>query len=264
MVVRQEIALRQARLARLAEAHAMLEARAKDRDAAAQAAYEAKLQAREEKARRTGRTPRGRPPTPPTPGPRATDQYNCTDPASRIMKNSTNQGLDQHYNAQVAVDQDSLLIVGESLSNHPNDQAEAEPTLDSIPPEMGTPDAAALDAGYFSAANVALFERRNIVPDIATGRDPHHPSWRERFADPSPSLPDDASPQVKMAYKLKTALGKAIYSARKYTVEPVIGIIKEVLGFRQCSLRGAPAAAGEWCLVCLAFNLKRLHTLLQG
>ena len=157
-----------------------------------------------------------------------------------------------------------MLIVGESLSNHPNDQAEAEPTLDSIPPEMGTPDAAALDAGYFSAANIALFERRNIVPYIATGRDPHHPSWRERFADPSPSFPDDASPQVKMAYKLKTAIGHAIYSARKYTVEPVIGIIKEVLGFRQFSLRGEQAAAGEWDLVCLAFNLKRLHTLLQG
>jgi hypothetical protein len=263
-VVRQEIAIRQARLARLAEAQAMLEARAKDRDAVEQAAYEAKLQAREEKARRTGRTPRGRPPTPPTPGPRATDQSNCTDPASRLMKNSTNQGFDQHDNAQVAVDQDSLLIVGESLSNHPNDQAEADPTLDSIPPEMGTPDAAALDAGYFSAANIALFERRNIAPYIATGRDPHHPSWRERFADPSPSLPDDASPQGKMAYKRRTAIGQAIYRARKYTVEPVIGIIKEVLGFRQFSLRGAPAAAGEWCLVWLAFNLQRLHTVLQG
>src|SRR5215469_6426970 len=67
-----------------------------------------------------------------------------------------------------------------------------------------------------------------------------------------------------MAYKLKTALGKAIYGARKCTVEPVIGIIKEVLGFRQFSLRGVEAAAGEWCLVCLAFNLKRLHTLLAG
>jgi hypothetical protein len=79
------------------------------------------------------------------------------------MKNSTDQGFDQHYNAQVAVDQASLLIVGESLSNHPNDQAEAEPTLDSIPPEMGTPAAAALDAGYFSAANIALFARRTLL-----------------------------------------------------------------------------------------------------
>jgi len=264
LVVSQERALRHARLARLAEARAVLEARAKTRDAAEQAADEATLQAREAKARMTGRPPRGRPPTPPTPGPRNTDQYNCTDPASRIMKNSTDQGFDQHDNAQVAVDQASWLIVGESLSHHPNDQAEAEPTLDSIPPEMGTPAAAALDAGSLSAANMALFERRHMAPYIATGRDPHHPSWRERFAAPPSSPPDDASPQVKMAYKLKTALGKAIYSARKDTVEPVLGMIKEVLGFRQCSLRGAPAAAGEWCLVCVAFHLKRFHTLLQG
>jgi hypothetical protein len=84
---------------------------------------------------------------------------------------------------------------------------------------------------------------------------------QQRFA-PLPDLPpEDANPQVKMAYKLKTALGKAIYGARKCTVEPVIGIIKEVLGFRQFSLRGELAAAGEWCLVCLAFNLKRFHTL---
>ena len=129
---------------------------------------------------------------------------------------------------------------------------------------MGTLAAAALDAGYCSAANIALFERRNIAPYIATGRDPHHPSWQERFAAPPSSLPDDASPQVKMAYTLKTAIGKAIYSARKYTVEPVIGIIKAVLGFRQFSLRGAPAVAGEWCLVCVACNVKRFHTLLQG
>jgi len=264
LVVRQDIALRHARLARLAAAHALLEARAKDRDAEEQAADEATLQAREDKARRTGRPPRGRPPTPPTPGPRATDPDHCTDPASRSMQNSTNQGFDQHYNAQIAVEQASLLIVGESLSHPPNDQAEAEPTLDAIPPERGTPEAAALDAGSLSAATSALVARRTIAPYIATGRDPHHPSWRERCAAPSPSRPEDASPQVKMAYTRKTAMGQAIDSARKDTVEPVIGIITEVLGFRQCSLRGAPAAAGEWCLVCLAFNLKRWHPLLQG
>jgi len=264
LVVSDEIAIRQARLARLAEAKAVLEARAKERDAIEQAEYDLKVREREEKARTTGRTPRGRPPKPPTAGPRASDQYNFTDPESRIMKNSTNQGFDQDYNAQVAVDQESLLIVGESLSNHPSDQAEVEPTLDAIPPEVGTPDAAALDTGYFSAANVAICERRQIDPYIATGRDPHHPSWWQRFADPPAPPPDDASPRVKMAYKLKTVIGQAIYRARKSTVEPVIGIIKEVLGFRQFSLRGEQAAAGEWCLVCLAFNLKRLHTLLQG
>jgi len=264
LVVSDEIAIRQARLARLAEAKAVLEARAKERTALSQAEYDAKVQERVEKARQTGQTPRGRAPKPPTPGPRDKDQYNFTDPESRIMKHSSTEGFEQDYNAQIAVDQQSLLIVGESLSNHPNDQQEVEPTLEAIPPDLGTPQAAALDTGYFSEANIALFERREIDPSIATGRDPHHPSWWERFAVlPAPPA-EDASPKVKMAYKLTTAIGQAIYRVRKCTVEPVIGIIKEVLGFRQFSLRGEHAAAGEWCLVCLAFKLKRLHTLLQG
>jgi len=264
LVVSDEIAIRQARLARLAEAKAVLIARAQERTALEQAEYDAKMAERADKAQRTGRTPRGRAPKPPTPGPRDKDQYNFTDPESRIMKHSSSEGFEQDYNAQIAVDQTSLLIVGESLSNHPTDQREAEPTLDAIPAEIGPPDAGALDNGYFSESNIAACERRGIEPYIATGRDGHHPSWQQRFA----ALPDppaaDASARVKMAYKLKTALGKAIYGLRKCTVEPVIGIIKEVLGFRQFSLRGEQAASGEWCLVCLAFNLKRLHTLLQG
>ncbi len=259
LVVADEIARRQARLTRLAEAKGVIEARAKERFAVEQAEYEAQVREREEKARKSGRKPRGRPPSAPTPGPRDTDQYNFTDPDSRIMK--TREGFDQDYNVQVAVDQGSFLIVGESLSNHPNDQAEAVPTVDAIPPVIGCPDAAALDTGYFSAANVAAFEQRGIAPYIATGRDAHNQSWQERFAaEPAPPS-EDASPKVKMAYKLKTEIGKAIYAARKCTVEPVIGIIKEVLGFRQFSLRGQQGAAGEWCLVCLAFNLKRLHRL---
>ncbi|MGH2478319.1 MAG: transposase [Ktedonobacteraceae bacterium] len=261
LVVREEIARREDHLIRLAEAKAVLEARAKERAAAEQAEYEAKMAQREERERTTGRRPGGRPPTPPTPGPRDGDQYNCSDPESRIMKSSTHAGFEQDYNAQVAVDQQSLLIVGCTLSNHPNDSQEAEPTLAAIPSEIGTPEAAALDAGYFGPATLAAGAKRNIEPYIATGRDPHHPSWQQRFAPLPDPPPEDASPQVKMAYKLKTALGKAIYGARKCTVEPVIGIIKEVLGFRQFSLRGELAAAGEWCLVCLAFNLKRFHTL---
>src|SRR5258708_18899366 len=100
-----------------------------------------------------------------------------------------------------------------------------------------------------------------MEPMMAKGRDPHAPSREQRFAPLSDLPPEEASSQVKMAYKLRTVLGKAIYGARKCTVEPVIGIIKEVLGFRQFSLRGELAAAGEWCLVCLAFNLKRFHTV---
>jgi transposase len=263
LVVSDEIAIRQARLARLTDAKAVLEARAKERTALEQADYDAKVQEWAEKARQTGRTPRGRAPKPPTPGPRDKDQYNFTDPQSRIMKHSSTEGFEQDYNAQIAVDQASLLIVGVSLSNHPTDQHEAEPTLDAIPAEIGPPDAGAMDNGYFSAANIQACEQRGIDPYIATGRDPHHPSWQERFAALPAAPCHDASPSEQMAYKLKTAIGKAIYSLRKCTVEPVIGIIKEILGFRQFSLRGELAAAGEWCLVCLAFNLKRLHILLQ-
>jgi hypothetical protein len=201
---------------------------------------------------------------PPTPGPRDDDQYNFTDPDSRIMKNSTNKGVDQHYNPQVAVDQESFLIVANTLSNHPNDQAEALPTVDAIPPAVGKPKAAALDNGFFSAANINGLEARGIEPYIATGREPHYRSWRAFFAEEPVPPSAEASPRVKMAYKLQTEIGKRIYRLRKCTVEPVIGIIKEILGFRQFSLRGLVAVAGEWCLVCLAFNLKRLHILMPA
>ena len=262
MVIEDEITFRKNRLANLSEAKAILEARAKERYEAEQAEYEAKMRAREEKARRTGRKPGGRAPQSPVPGPRDKDQYNFTDPESRIMKNSTDGGFNQHYNAQVAVDQDSFLIMSNTLSNHPNDYGEASPTLDAIPAELGKPEAAALDNGYLSENNITEMEARGIDPYIATGREPHHRNWKTYFAEQPAPPPEDASPTVKMAYKLRTEIGRAIYRLRKCTVEPVIGIIKEVLGFRQFSLRGLAAAAGEWCLVCLAFNLKRFHKLL--
>ena len=262
--IADEIAFREGRLVNLAEAKQVLETRAQERYAAEQAEYAAKLREREEKTQQTGRRPGGRPPEPPTPGPHDGDQYNFTDPDSRIMKNSSNQGMDQHYNTQVAVDQASLLIVAHTLSNHPNDQGEAIPTLDAIPAEVGKPESGALDNGYFSAKTIVEMEARGIEPYIATGREPHHRSWRTYFAEQVVPPPADASPRQKMAYKLQTDIGKAIYGLRKATVEPVIGIIKEVLGFRQFSLRSLDAVAGEWCLVCLAFNLKRLHVLLAG
>ena len=262
--IAEEIALRQYRLGSLANAEAVLKTRAEERYRAEKAEYEAKMREREKKARRRKRKPRGRKPKPPVPGPRDKDQYNFTDPESRIMKNSTNDGFDQHYNVQLAVEQESFLIVAHTLSNHANDQNEAIPTLDAIPAELGKPEGGALDNGYFSENNITEMELRGIEPYIATGREPHHKSWRVRFAELPAPPPETASPRVKMAYKLKTEIGKTIYGLRKCTVEPVIGIIKEIMGFRQFSLRGLVAAAGEWCLVCLAFNLKRLHVLLAS
>ena len=259
-----EIAMRQERLLNLAQARAVLETRAQERYEVEQAEYEAKMRAREERAKETGRKPRGRAPKPPVPGPRDKDQYNFTDPDSRMMKNSTNNGFDQHYNAQAAVEQESLLVVAPTLSNHPVDTNEAIPTVDAIPPQLGKPNAAAMDNNYFSPTNIREFEARDIDPYIATGREPHHRSWREFFAQAPEPPSEQASLMVKMAYKLQTDIGQAIYRLRKCTVEPVIGIIKDVLGFRQFSLRGLVAAAGEWCLVCLAYNLKRLHTLMSS
>ena len=262
LVISDEVAIREARLVNLAQAKAVLQARAQERYQAEKAEYDAKVREREQKARKHRRKPKGRPPLPPEPGPRDKDQYNFTDPDSRIMKNSSNHGFDQHYNVQAAVDQESLLIVATSLSDHPNDKQEAEPTLNALAPALGQPPAAALDNGFFSEANIQALEQRGIEPYIATGREPHHHDV-QRLLDQLPEPPPaDASPKVKMAYKLQTKIGQVIYRLRKCTVEPVIGIIKEVLGFRQFSLRGLTAAAGEWRLVCLAFNLKRLHTLM--
>ncbi len=262
--IQDEIERRQQQRAQLAEAKKVLEARAQARFEAQQADYEAKMKARAEKTAKSGRKPGGRLPTPPSPGPGDKDQYNFTDPQSRIMKNANNSGFDQHYNTQVVVDHDSRLIVGNWLCNHPNDKLAALPTIDTVPPELDLPLAANLDTGYFSQANIAGFLARGIEPFIATGRSPHHRGWRSYFLDNSDPLPDQATVKEQMAYKLRTDLGQAIYRLRKSTVEPVIGIIKEVLGFRQFSLRGLAAAAGEWCLVCLAWNLKRLHVLMSN
>ena len=264
LVVAEEVARRQDRLARLAAAKRALAARAAARTAAEQAGYDDKLAARADRQQRTGRGPGGRAPVPSIPGPRPTDQDNVTDPESRIMKHCTNQGGAQQYNGQIAVTQDSRLLVGHTVAHHPNDYAEAVPTVESIPTALGTPTAAALDTGFCSAKNIAGLAARGIRPLIATGREAHHRDWQTRFAAPLLPPPAAASPCVKMAYALQTPSGKAMYRLRKSTVEPVFGSIKATLGFRQCSLRGLAATAGEWSVVCLAYNLRRLHTLVLG
>lgn len=264
MDIADEIARREARQRQLAEAKVVLEQRAQARYEAEKADYDQKMQARQAKAEATGKKPRGRAPKPPVEGPRDKDQYNFTDPASRIMKNSTDQGFDQHYNAQVAVDHGSLLVVGCRVSDQANDKQQALPTLDAIPAAVGRPASASLDNGYFSEDNIEELEAREVEPYIATGRQRHHQSWQALFGQALEEPLEDASAKEKMAYKLKTELGKAIYRLRKCTVEPVLGIVQAVLGFRQFLLRGLAAVEGEWALVCCAFNLKRMHRLHDG
>jgi transposase len=265
LVIATEVADRAAQLARLAEARRVLEARAAARDQAATAAHEAAVAEREARAKRRGKKPGGRPPQPPaTGGPGERDQYNFTDPDSRVMKNPTDAGFSQAYNSQVLTDRASLLIIGYSVSNHPVDVGEIGPALDAVPAALAIA-AVAYDTGYWREANVTELEQRGIAPYIATGRWGHRRNWQEQFepAEP-PAPPVGATAREQMGYKLQTALGQLIYRGRKCTVEPVIGIIKEVLGFRQFSLRGQAKVAGEWGLVCLAYNLKRLHRLAAG
>lgn len=260
--IEAEIERRRQTQTTLAEAKAVLEARAQQRYTEEQAEYERKLAERQAKEAASGKKSRGRLPQPPAPGARATEQYNFTDPESHIMKNGNNKGFEQAYNVQVAVEQESRLIVGNTLSNHANDKREGPPTVQAIPPALGKPQAAAMDTGYFAPDTLAAFESLGIEAYIAVGRESHHPALQSLLAQTEPAPPPDtADSKTKMLYKLRTQAGKAIYKLRKSTVEPVFGIIKEVMGFRQFSLRGLLAAAGEWNLVCLAYNLKRFHLL---
>lgn len=257
----EELERRETRLAAIAEAKAEIEARSAERFAEEQAEYEAKLAAREKKAQRTGKKPRGKPPAPPAAGPRDKDQGNLTDPESRIMK--TRKGFDQCYNAQAAVDTETMLVIGQALTAAANDKQQVEPMLErlsALPETLGRVDQLLADSGYCSKRNVDLTRQAGIEPLIALGRESHHRSWRERFAEPPP-LDHDASALETMAHRLKTRDGRSRYALRKQTVEPVFGIIKSVMEFRQFLLRGIENTSGEWSLVTMSWNIKRMFAL---
>lgn len=262
MSVPEELARREARLAAIAQAKAAMEARAAERYAREQAAYEQKLADRAAQEARTGRKPGGPPPAAPEPGPRPKDQVNLTDADSRIMP-TAGGGFEQAYNAQAAVDVATMLVVAQHVTQHANDKQEVTPTLEqlaAVAPVVGPADALLADSGYFSAANVAACHAHGVEPYIAAGRDAHYPPLADRLRAPAP-LADDASPVERMKYRLRTPAGRAVYATRKCTVEPTFGIIKSVLGFRQFLLRGLRAVGHEWTLVCIGWNLKRLHRL---
>jgi hypothetical protein len=257
-----ELARREARLQKLAEARAKIEARAKERFECEQAEHRAKLAARDAKTKATGKKPGGKPPAPPAEGPLPTDQINLTDEESRIMPRAGG-GFEQCYNAQAVVAAGSLLVVVADVVQATNDKQQLEPMLTKIaalPEELGQPETLLADTGYFSAANVAACTAARIAPLIAPGRQSHHPSVSERFAA-APPAPDNPTPVEAMGHRLQTPEGKKLYALRKQTPEPVFGIIKSVLGFRQFLLRGLDSVRGEWSLVTMAWNLKRMFAL---
>jgi Transposase DDE domain/Transposase domain (DUF772) len=262
MSIPDELKRREDRLAKLAEAKAKIEARAKERFEQEQAEHEARMTARAAKEAETGRKPGGRPPQPPKEGPRPDDQINLTDEESRIMP-VAGGGFDQCYNAQAVVAAGSLLVVATDVVQAANDKQQVVPMvekLQALPEELGKPQVLLADTGYFSAANVDACEAAQIVPMIANGRQPHYPPLADRFA-PAPEAPKNPTPVEAMAHRLKTPDGKALYALRKQTPEPVFGIVKEVLGFRQFLLRSLESARGEWSMATMAWNLKRMFAL---
>lgn len=264
MDIPAELARREHRLKAIGEAKAQLEVQAAQRHAVEQAAYEAKKTEREAKAQETGRPPRGPEPKPPQPGVRDSDQINLTDKESRIMP-ASGQSFQQAYNVQAGVETESLLIVTQHVTQNINDKREVEPTLKALEPlaeTLGQAEVLLADNGYYSEANVNACVRDKLTPFIAAGREHHHLPLEQRWTNP-PLLAAQADTVEAMKHRLQTREGRAIYGRRKCTVEPVFGIIKSVLGFRQFHLRGLQAVSGEWTLVSMAWNLKRMFALQQ-
>jgi transposase len=266
MSIPEELERRELRLAAIAAAKAKIGARADERLEREQAEHQSKLAARAEQEKRTGKKPPGPPPQPPTGGVKDKDQVNLTDEDSRIMK-VAGGGFDQCYNAQAVVATGSMLIVATEVTQAGNDKEQLLPMvqkLQELPKELGRAKRILADSGYLSQSNVEQCVAAKIEPLIATGRTAHHKSWKKRFAAAPKSLPDSATPLQKMAHRLKTPEGRKLYALRKQTPEPVFGIIKSVMGYRQCLLRGLESVKGEWNLVSLSWNIKRMFTLQLG
>ncbi|MGH9488585.1 MAG: IS1182 family transposase [Terriglobales bacterium] len=234
-----ELQRREQRLAKIAAAKARLEARQAEADRA--------------RGRKPGDGRKGRGPKPfardfgvPPDG----AQDNFTDPDSRIMK--TAQGFDQCYNAQVAVAEGTQLIVAASLTQCAADAGELLPLIDQARESLeAKPTEVLADGGYRCEASFESLETRGITAYISLGR--------EDQAVGAASATGAAT--QRMAARLSTGLGRARYRRRKAIVEPVIGWVKNIVGFRRFSLRGHGKARAEWSLVCLAVNLKRLQQL---
>jgi transposase len=238
----EELRRRETRLAKIKEAKKVIEQRARDKAAAeGKSAAEAKLAKPDDK-----------------------DQYNFTDPESRIMKGA--DGIVQGYNAQAAVEPTLLLIVGQAVTEAANDKQQLKPMVELIEQQSGQrPEAILADNGYCSEENLEHLEsaeepERQIEGFIATGKQKHGehrlPAERGRW-------PKGATRVDRMKRKLQTKVGKAVYAARKCVVEPVFGQIKQARGFRQFLLRGKEKVKGEWALLCLTHNILRLHAAMQ-
>jgi transposase len=255
----KEIARREALRDQLDAARRRLEVQAKARAEAERVEYQAKVTAR---AKRQGRA-KGKLPKPPDDTPGRQEQSNLSDPDSRLMRKSKNHEYRQAYNAQAVVDAaGSQLILGARISQCASDRNELGANIEAIPAALGRPQTALADNGYANGDEVESLAENGIEALVATGaagcRRRH--DFRPVQAE-APTKEAKAAWLQAMAAKLASTQGRALYKLRQQTVEPVFGIIKAVLGFTRFSLRGLDKVTGEWDLVALAYNCKRLHKL---
>ena len=247
----EELARRETRLERLRGAKAALEAEARERE-----------ERRQAEMRAQGRVPRKPDPDEEPPAPKPTAQRNFTDPESKIMK-TADGAFHQCFNGQAVVDSHAQVILAAELTDEAPDARQLEPALDQLAGNLEAigaqlPEGATLaaDAGYFSEDNVMTTELKGLDPHIATGRQKH--------SDPPPlsprgRIPKGATPKQRMARKLKTKPGQAVYTRRKAIVEPVFGQMETVQSTRRLLLRGKDAARAQWRFHCAVHNLLKLH-----
>jgi transposase len=261
MNIPDEIARREDRLEVIKAAKEKIEQRANERYKQELQEYEAKIKKREDKEQLTGKKPRGKKPQPPKrkePSPK--EQINLIDEESRIMPVSGG-GYMQAYNAQASVEHESRLIVHQHVTQNVNDKKEILQTLQWFKENPTLcPTVMLADAGYFSDENVKRCTDEKIIPYISFGKEQHNQPLRDRFQEVQ-ALQENATDVEKMRYRLQTKAGKELYALRKSMIEPIFGVIKHVMGFRQFMLRGFEKSKGEWNLMCIAYNLKRLHTI---
>jgi transposase len=261
-----EMARRESRLKKIAEAKAALEQEAREHAEAAKKVAETKLEDRLKKEQERGRKFGGRPPQVPDPEqarPEPTAQRNFTDPESRIMPDGGHKGsFVQAYNAQIAVDSAEQIIVAAEITQESNDQQQLAPMLERVEQNMGAkPKAGTADAGYFSESQVTDERVSGIELYVAVGKQKHGEGELAGLlegGEPSGSARAAHSAKEKMQQRLKTETGRALYKMRKAIVEPVFGQIKAARGIRAFLLRGFAKASAEWKLICATHNLLKL------
>ena len=257
----KELARRESRLKKIRQARAELEAEARQKAGKAKADAEARMAQRRKQEERTGKKTGGGQPRVPDPkqaAPDAKAQRNFTDPDSRIMPDGAHKGsFVQAYNAQIAVDDDTQVIVAAEITQDANDKEQLAPMVAQVRRNTGTrPVAVSADAGYWSPRQVTAPRAAGIDLHVATGR--VRTGASPKSSGGPPGAAEGAGVREQMKQKLDSDVGRAVYKMRKAIVEPVFGQTRECRGFRRFSFRGLENVRAEWQLVCLTHNILKL------